>query len=65
MRLQAISRRLAALDRKPPPKRGVKGGDYAYDLLLALQKRRRAAPKYETSRLMRALMGIDEGRDEL
>ena len=59
-RLQGILSRLVALDAQLPPLRTVEGGDYAYDLLLELQRRRRAALRFEIKRLHHALSLLGE-----
>ena len=61
-RLRAIMADLERHDSEPPPPRSVVGGDYIYDLLLELQRRRRAALTYEIVRLD-AL--VSAGHDEL
>ena len=59
-RVQGILRRLVTLDSQPPPPRTEPGGDYAYNLLLELQQRRRTALRFEISRLRRALSSSGE-----
>ena len=62
-RLGGILSRLTALDAQPPPQRSVVGGDYMYDMLLELQRRRRAALKFEMDRLQRCDGGCDDVQD--
>ena len=64
-RLEGVVAHLKQLDEaSPPPPRTVASGDYAYDLLLELQRRRRAALAYEIGRL-KALVVVSPGPDEL
>ena len=59
-RVQGILSSHVDLDAQPPPPRTVQGGHYAYDLLLELQLRRRAALRFEIERLHHALSILGE-----
>ena len=69
-RLQSILSRLESLDPQPSAPR-IQGEDYMYDMLLELQRRRRAALEYEISRLQKCLKRVrrkkksDEKKPEL